>query len=68
VAHSLPLSPHPSIPRVRCPKCATDMRLAEIVPDMNDRDVIKFDCRCGFTYAMSSLAREEGRLQRIEAA
>lgn len=44
------------------------MRLAEIAPDMNDRDVIKFDCGCGFTYAMSSLAREEERLQRTEAA
>jgi hypothetical protein len=68
VAHSLPFSMHSSIPRVRCPKCATDMRLAEIVPDMNDRDVIKFDCNCGFTYAMSSIVREEEQLQRIEAA
>ncbi len=68
MAHSLPLSPHPSIPQVRCPKCAINMRLAEIAPDMNDRDVIKFDCGCGFTYAMSSLAREEERLQRTEAA
>ncbi len=44
------------------------MRLAEIVPDMDNREITKFDCDCGFTYAMSAIAREEEWRQRTQAA
>jgi hypothetical protein len=68
VPQPLSSSPHPAIPRVMCPRCATAMRLAEIVPDIDDREITKFECDCGFTYAMSPFARDEKRRQRPPAA
>ena len=50
---------HRSVPRVLCPRCETQMRLAEIETDMRDRTMLRFDCRCGFEYKMSARARAE---------
>jgi RNase P subunit RPR2 len=56
---------HPTIPRVTCPRCGTDMRLAEIEPeDFGRGEVTVFDCDCGFEYRMSASVREEERRVR----
>ena len=58
-AHSLDGSdePHPSIPRVLCPRCGEHMRLAIVDVKSEDRATLKYDCGCGFTYNMSGKAR-----------
>ena len=49
---------HSSIPRVMCPRCASAMRLAQVISEENGQQM-KFDCSCGFEYQMSTRVRDE---------
>jgi hypothetical protein len=35
------------------------MRLAEVCPDTENRNCMKFDCECGFGYQMTASVRRE---------
>lgn len=50
------------IPIVLCPRCASRMRLATILPDAQGRDRMTFSCGCGFTYQQSTAAAAERSL------
>jgi hypothetical protein len=44
---------HSSIPRVLCPRCGNQMRLAEINPGTDGAEqVMRFDCDCDLEYRM----------------
>jgi len=46
------------IPRVLCPRCGTNMRLAEVDADHRGATILRFDCRCSFEYRMSARVYE----------
>ena len=54
---------HPAIPRVMCPRCASNMRLAQVFSEEHDQQM-KFDCSCGFEYQMSARVRDDQRPQQ----
>jgi len=50
-------SRHPAIPRVLCPRCGTQMRLAKVEVAARDDGKLMFDCNCGFEYQMAENTR-----------
>ena len=53
---------HPSIPRVLCPRCGTQMRLAKAETAARDGDKLMFECTCGFEYQMNAAPKHNGTL------
>jgi len=47
------LSLHPAIPRVLCPQCGEQMRLAKAETAAHENDKLMFECVCGFEYQMA---------------
>ena len=48
---------HPAIPRVRCPECGKQMRLAYSEPHPDERrfgDLATMTCSCGYTLQLST--------------
>jgi hypothetical protein len=48
---------HPAVPRVRCPECGKQMRLAYIEPCPDERrsaDTSTLTCACGYTFQMTT--------------
>jgi hypothetical protein len=53
MGQSTPIDKNPSIPRVLCPRCGSQMRLAEINPGTDGAEqTMRFDCDCDFEYRM----------------
>lgn len=48
---------HPSIPRVQCPRCGTQLRLSLVEP--SPHYAMTFECECGFQYKMPTAKTEE---------
>ena len=56
---ALPRIQHPSIPRVMCPRCGTQLRLSTIEPERQSAMSLRFQCDCGFEYKMAAAGAKE---------